>query len=221
MMSEPRLVRFSAVERAVHLSYLVAFLTLAASGITLYLPQLAGYTVAEAGQLSRLVHRAAAVLLVASAALYPLLAPRQFRDSVRRTVLTWSRADLRWLRAAPRYYWTGDPRRLPPQGKFNTGQKLNAVCQGASFVVFVVTGALLWFWGTAVTPAVFRASVILHDLAFVVSFGGFMVHLYLVALHPATRGQIVHMVDGTVSEPFVRHQYPLWHDEISRPPLKR
>lgn len=210
---ETRVVRFSAVERLVHALYLLAFLTLAATGLVLFLPQLGGLTVGEAGQLNRLVHRLAAVALMAAPVVYLLFDWPNARASLRR-VLTWGPADRQWFRAAPRYYWTGDRTGIPPQGKFNTGQKLHALVQLSAFTVFVATGLVMWLWAAGAPPLLFRTSVILHDLAFVASAGFFLLHLYLSTIHPLTRQHIGAIVDGTIPEADARALYPLWHEEL-------
>ena len=63
-------------------------------------------------------------------------------------------------------------------------------------------------------PGMFRVSVILHDLAFVASFGFFLVHLYLSLLHPLTRRDVAAIVDGTIDEASARKLYPLWYEEV-------
>lgn len=210
---EKQVVRFSAAERFLHLLYLAAFLTLAATGLVLYLPQFQGYTLGEAGLLSRLLHRIAAVALMASPLLYVLLDRRNCRDSLRR-ILSWGRADREWFRTGLRYYWTGERTGMPPQGKFNTGQKLHALVQVVAFAVFVATGLVLWVWAAATPPLLFRVSVILHDLAFLVSSGFFLLHVYLALIHPLTRPHVGAMVDGTIPEADARTLYPIWHEEL-------
>lgn len=214
-MKTETVVRFTGPERFTHLLYAASFLLLAATGATLYVPQLATYAAGEAGALTRLVHRLAALAFMAAPVLYLALAPRQFAGSLRR-ILSWGAADLRWLGAGPRYYWTGDRRELPPQDKFNTGQKLHALVQVACFIVFAVTGLLLWVWGPALGLTAFRLSVILHSAAFVVAVGAFLVHVYLVLFHPLTRPHVAAMVDGTIAAEAARELYPRWYDGLRR-----
>jgi len=211
-MNEAKVIRFSAAERFLHLLYFLAFLTLAGTGLVLYLPQLQGYTLAEAGQLSRLIHRLAAVILMAIPILYFLLDRSNFRESLRK-ILSWNRADWAWFRSAPRFYWTGDRTGIPPQDKFNTGQKLHALIQAVCFAVFVATGLILWIWPQGSPPWLFRLSVILHDLAFLISSSGFLLHVYLAVIHPLTRQHAGAMVDGTIPEIDARELYPLWYKE--------
>lgn len=212
-MSELRLVRFSPVERAFHLLYLIAFVTLSVTGAALYFAPLGPYATGDAGALGRLIHRIAAVVLVAGPVLYVLFDGRNFAASVRR-ILHWDREDWTWVRTARRFYWTGDRRGIPPQGKYDTGQKLNALIQIVCFLAFVTTGAMLWFWSAAVSPGVFRAAVIVHDVAFVAAFGFFLLHVYLALFHPYTRQHINSMVDGTIDAASARRLYPRWYEEV-------
>src|SRR5439155_22056575 len=48
----------------------------------------------------------------------------------------WDGLDLQWLRRAPVFFM----RALPPAGRFNAGQKLNAILVGAPSAGFLVTG---------------------------------------------------------------------------------
>lgn len=214
-MSARRIVRFTGVERFVHLLTLVAFVTLAGTGAILFLPQLGPWAAGEGGQLNRVVHRIAAVLLVLSPVLYLVLDARNFGGSVRR-MLTWRRTDLAWFATALKYYWTGNRAGIPPQDKFNSGQKLNALLQTIALVVFTVTGALMWLWPAALSASAFRWSIVLHDVAFVVAMGAFLLHLYLVLFHPLTRQHVNSMVDGTIDEESAAALYPVWYREARR-----
>ncbi len=212
-MSQRGIVRFTGTERVVHLLYLVSFLVLAATGVAFYLPQLGLYAAGEVGLMNRLVHRGAAVVLMACPLLYLLFDPRSFATSIRRS-FAWGAADAGWLRHGLGYYWSGSREGIPPQHKFNTGQKIHAVLQVLCFIAFTATGLIVWIWGPALEPSTFRLNVILHDVAFVVSFGAFLVHLYLVLAHPLTRPHINAMVDGRISEEDARALYPRWYDDV-------
>lgn len=214
-MKQIEVIRFSAAERFLHFLYLIAFLALSGTGLVLFLPQLRGYALGEAGELNRLIHRLAAVALMATPILYLLLDAKGFGASLR-WILRWGKADWRWLRPGLKFYWTGSRTGIPPQGKFNTGQKFHALLQAICFVTFVITGLVMWVWGETIPAPLFSLSVILHDLAFLLSFGGFLLHSYLSAVHPLTRQHIGAMVEGTIPETDAKEMYPLWHQEIER-----
>ncbi|MDP2625806.1 MAG: cytochrome b/b6 domain-containing protein [Candidatus Rokubacteria bacterium] len=212
-MSQRGIVRFSGTERVVHLLYLVCFLTLAGTGVIFYLPQLGIYAGGEVGLLNRLIHRVAAVVLMACPLLYLVFDLRGFATSVGRS-FSWGRADAGWFAHGLAYYWTGSREGIPPQDKFNTGQKLHAVLQVLCFGVFAATGLIVWAWGPGLAPSTFILNLILHDIAFVVSMGGFLIHVYLVLAHPLTRPHINAMVDGRISDEDARELYPLWYARV-------
>ena len=213
---ERRVVRFSAAERGAHLLYIVTFFTLVLTGFSLYLPQLSAFAAGAAGQTTRLIHRLAAVFFMAAPVLYLLFDAGGFWNSLR-TILSWGPEDRAWVRTALKLsgaYWTGDRTGIPPQGRYNTGQKLHGLVQFVAFWIFVVTGLMMWFGVTSLPPWLFQLSVILHDIAILLAVGSFIIHFYLALFHPMTRIHINAMVDGTLSEEDVRTHYSRWYEEI-------
>ncbi len=170
-----------------------------------------------AGEATRLIHRLAAVLFMAAPVLYLILDKKGFMDSLR-NILSWESQDWLWFRTALSFrgaYWTGNRDGIPPQGRYNTGQKLHGLVQFVAFWIFVVTGLLMWFGIMAIPPWLFRLSLILHDIAMLVSVGYFMIHLYLTLFHPMTRIHINAMVDGTLPEEEIQIHYSKWYEELS------
>ncbi len=99
---------------------------------------------------------------------------------------------------------------MPAQGKYNAGQKFNALTQIVSFLLFVVTGLIMWFGKGAVPRDAFLVSVMLHDLSVIATVLLFMLHLYLVAIHPIMRESITAMFDGMVTEEFAKEHHGKW-----------
>lgn len=215
MSTEPTVTRFTGVERLLHLVYLLAFLGSVGTGLVLFLPQLRALAVGPAGEWDRLIHRLAAVVLMATPVAYFWFGRERMRESLR-WILTWTKADREWMGPGLRFYWTGERAGIPAQGKFNTGQKGHAALQGVSFAIFVVTGLLLWSWGWGVPAWLFRVSVILHDVAFLCSVGGFLLHFYLAVIHPHTREHLGAMVHGAIPEEDAKALYTLWYERLRR-----
>ncbi len=213
MRTERAVIRFTGIERLLHLVYLLAFLALTGTGLVLFLPQLHAYAGGWLGELDRLIHRLAAMVLMATPVAYFWLDRERMRESLG-WILAWSKADRQWMGPGLWFYWTGERAGIPAQGKFNTGQKMHAVLQGACFVVFAGTGLLMWFWARGMPAWLFRASVILHDVAFPISFGGFLLHFYLAVIHPHTRQHAAAMVHGAIPEEDAKALYPLWYDRL-------
>lgn len=206
---EVLVVRFTAAERAAHWVHAAAFVVLLATGIILYVPAFRAYTTSAAGEVSRTVHRLGAVAFMLAPVLYLVFSPREFFYSLKEA-FTWGRDDSEWFRNAWSYYTNGVAGTMPAQGKYNSGQKFNALTQIVSFVLFVVTGLIMWFGKGVVPREVFLVSVIVHDLSVIATVLLFMLHLYLVAIHPMMRESITAMFEGTVSEAFAKEHHGKW-----------
>lgn len=205
-------VRFTAAERAAHWIHFVAFTVLLVTGMLIYMPWLHTFVGGAAGEASRLTHRAAAVLFIAAPLVYLIFSPREFFYSLKES-FTWGADDLGWLKNAWGYYTRGKLGTMPPQGKYNSGQKLNALTQIISFGLFLITGLVMWFGKGSVPPNIFLASVILHDLSVIATVLLFILHLYLVALHPMMRESITAMFEGTVTRAFAEEHHGKWLSE--------
>ncbi len=68
----------------------------------------------------------------------------------------------------------------------------------------------MWFGKGAVPPTAFVWSVILHDLSVIATVAWFMLHVYLVAVHPIHRESITSMFEGTVTEEYTREHHGKW-----------
>ncbi|MFQ5885861.1 MAG: 4Fe-4S dicluster domain-containing protein, partial [Anaerolineae bacterium] len=158
---EKPILFFTTTQRFVHWLHTVAFLLLLVTGMVLYVPQLHPFAVGSPGQASRLLHRIGAILLAAVPVIYIIFDPRRFAQSMKE-IFTWSGEDVGWLRAAPGYYFFGDEEAMPPQKKFNTGQKLFYLTVAIAMLVFGVTGFIMWFGKGVVPVSLFQWSVFLH-----------------------------------------------------------
>lgn len=197
-----RVVRFARAERWLHWSNAVLFLVLLATGMTLYVPAL-----------SRIVARRVLVkdLHVWSGLLLPiplvLAYAGRWRDSVRRDVrrfARWSVDDRRWLLSLGR-------RGRDRMGKFNAGQKLNAIFVAASIPVMLATGAIMrWFdpfplaWRTGAT--------FVHDWFALALLAVIVGHIGKGLADPVA---LRAMRSGTVPLAHVEKRHPRWRSELA------
>lgn len=208
--------RFTAAERVAHWVHFIAFTALLVTGMFLYVPAFQPFAVGAAGEASRLVHRVAAVVFIGVPLIGLVFSPREFFYSLRES-FTWTAGDWGWLKNAWNYYTYGRAGTMPPQGKFNAGQKFNMLTLIVTFVLFTVTGLVMWFGKGVVPPGVFLWSVVIHDLSAIATVLMFMLHVYLAAVHPLMRESITAMFDGTVTEEFAREHHGKWLAErVSR-----
>ena len=92
---------------------------------------------------------------------------------------------------------------VPPVGKFNIGQKINAILVILYAVAFAGSGALMWAYKTMLFPWYFHAAVFFMTIF---SLGG---HLYLSFLHPSTRPGLIGIFNGMVPRSYIIHHHSL------------
>jgi formate dehydrogenase subunit gamma len=177
--------RFSRTERTLHWVNAAGFLLLLATRLVLYLPRLS--ILVGRRPLIKDMHFWGGVGWISALALVALLGDR--------------RGLLRTAR---------DLERLTP-GRFNVGQKLNALLTAAFAVLFLASGLLLWL-GERDTRFRFVSTVLLHDGLLYASLVLLAGHLYLAVIHSATRHSLRGMTTGKVSESWARRHYPHWSE---------
>ncbi len=192
--------RFDRLERAVHWSNATLFLVLVATGASLKVEFLST-TVANRA-LVKNIHVYAGLLLPVPL-LFGIIAPagRQLRRDLAR-FNRWTRDDRRWW--SPR---THDDAQL---GKFNPGQKLNAVFTGAAIIVMLMTG-LIMRWPDPFSDSWRTGATFVHDstwLALMIVITG---HIVIAVRDPDSMRS---MVRGWVPESWARRERPLWWAEI-------
>ena len=190
--------RFSPVERLLHWVNALGFFFLLATGLILYLPRLS--VLVSRRQFIQSIHFWGGVVWLAALAAVFLLGARRLLKTARE-IETFDRDDLRWLGG-----------RKAPQGRFNAGQKLNAVITAAFAVLFGVSGLLLWF-GEQDTRFRFASTVILHDGLMYVSLVLLVGHLYLSLINPATRHSLRGMTLGDVRVEWATKHHSKWEPE--------
>jgi len=208
--------RYDGMERFLHWAHTGAFIPLVLTGMVLFMPVLAPLAQGEAGQFVRLLHRILAVFFAAVPIAYALFRPRRLLVTLRD--LRFSSYDIGWLKGAIPYYLLGQHIDMPPQGRFNTGEKINVVVLVAGTVIFCITGFVMWFGKGLVTPEFFQAMVIVHDLTMIVTVMMFIIHFYLAVAHPLMWQGLVSMRFGVVSESYAREHHTAWYygDERAR-----
>jgi formate dehydrogenase subunit gamma len=197
----PRYVaRFTLTERLLHWIHACAFFVLLGSGLALYLPALA--TAVGRRPLIKDIHFWTGVSWAGAILLVVALGNRRALIASAREIDLFDRDDGRFL--------TG--RTGAPQGRFNAGQKVNAILTAAFAVLFFVSGLLLWY-GERDTRFRLGGTVFLHDALMYVSIVIVLGHLYLALIHPPTRHSLRGMTRGSVREDWARAHHPKWAAE--------
>jgi formate dehydrogenase subunit gamma len=184
----------------VHWIHAAAFLALLVTGLALYVPAL-GELVGRR-PLVKDVHLLVAVGWAVALAAVILLGDRAGLRRTVRDLDAFDADDRRWLRTGGR----------APQGRFNAGQKLNAVLTAAFALLFAVSGTLLWL-GERNTAFRLDGTLVLHDVLTLVSLVLLLGHLYLAVIHPSTRHALRGITTGEVRADWAATHHATWAAE--------
>jgi len=202
------LARFDATERVVHWVTAALVLTLIATGAALYAGPIS--TLVGRRDLVKTVHVLAGLALPVPLVL-ALVLPRRGR-ALRRDLARIDRFDAedrRWLRR--RTHAAARP------GKFNAGQKLNAVFLGAAGVVLLATGVMLR-WPDAWSNDLRTGATFVHDW-FAIGVGLAVAgHVVFALRDPIALGA---MLRGRVPARWARRTHPRWYEEVTGAPAER
>jgi formate dehydrogenase subunit gamma len=203
-------LRFTRAERTLHWVFAFLFAVLLLSGLGLYLGP-GQNPFLDRRELMRTIHLDAAVATVGLFLLVASGSPGTL-GRLRRDVEWFDRDDARWLLLVwvPAFIRR---RPLPPQGRFNAGQKLNSVLTAAATVGFIVTGCLMYGGGHLPT-SLSEAADTWHLLLMAAMIPLVTGHLVIALLLPSTRGAMRGILTGRVRLDFARRRHARWAETL-------
>jgi len=122
--------------------------------------------------------------------------------------------DKPWTRNMKAYVQNQDEA-MPPQGRFNAGQKQFWVAMFFSTFILLITGIVMWFperiprdlhWVLPIT-------VFLHSVTALVTIAAFIIHVYMSVW--MTPGSVKAMMEGNVSTAWAKTHHRLWYERIT------
>ena len=211
---ERRILKFTALERLVHWGVAISFLILLLTGLVIlkygwfsWLAPLFGGAVT-----GRTVHRAAAV---AFTIFLGIAATFGYQKWTARVFLL-DGDDRRFLRRLLPYFLSlesGD--HMPPAGMYNGGQKMWSISLVAGGTLIILNGLVMWF-GEAFPRWFVQWMFPIHDLLSLCLGSLALGHIYQATLHFETGSSRSAMLDGTLSEEYVRSHHVRWYEELNR-----
>ncbi len=204
--------KYSKPTRVLHWIHAGAFCLLFLTGLALFIPQL-GFLAQDS--VTRVIHRIGAVIFIIAPLIY---IPMNWQATKRgiKEAFSWGASDIGWLKAAPRYYFLGDEKDMPPQGHMNTGQKMWWLIVLVSGVIFVITGLIMWFAKTSAPAAALQWMVFIHDIAFILAGTMLLLHIYLGVFHPLMASAWDTMVKGKMPAEYAKKHHAKWYEEIAK-----
>jgi formate dehydrogenase subunit gamma len=122
--------------------------------------------------------------------------------------------DERWSKNLRAYAENRDEL-MPPQGRFNAGQKQFWWVMLYCTIILLITGIIMWIpekmprelhWVLPIT-------VFIHSATALVTIAAFIIHVYMSVW--VTPGSMKAMVDGHVSTTWARTHHRLWFEKIT------
>jgi formate dehydrogenase subunit gamma len=194
-----RLLRFDRTERVVHWVNATGFIILILTGASL---KLAGLSTIVANRHTVKEIHVWTGLLLPIPLLLALALPvgRMLRADFKR-FNRWSADDRRW--------WRRRGRSRVQLGKFNPGQKLNAVFIGAALVVQLMTGAVM-YWFKPFPDSWRTGATFVHDSTWLVLIVVIIGHIIFALRDPDS---LRSMLKGWVPQSWARRERPVWWAE--------
>jgi len=124
-------------------------------------------------------------------------------------------ADRRWSHAMEHYIKNEDDQ-LPPEGRFNYGQKLFFWLMFYGVILLLISGLGLWFVESI--PWSMRwlryLAVAVHVAAALATIGGFIIHVYMGTA--MVRGGFTSIIRGEVSTAWAKAHHRLWYEQATK-----
>lgn len=201
-MNEPRVQRYTFRERIMHWLAAAVYTYCLATGLAFYTPHLFWLAIVlGGGPTSRFWHPIVGLAFFAAAI---------WMHAVWRRDMKFTETDRRWLDRT-RLYATNQDESLPPQERFNGGQKLFYWLMYYGAILLLLSGVFLWFPEYVPFPLAWvrQVVVLVHEIAALLTIGGFIVHLYMGLL--LVPGSLTAMTEGTVSRAWAKAHHRLWY----------
>ena len=216
-MEEKRVLRYTMKERLVHWLAGLSYIYLLFNGLALWTPTMWWMAaVLGGGPLARVTHPWVGLVFVATVF---------YMFKIWRQDMKVTQADRQWAKTLGAYVRNEGESLSPteaersfaqwaPVDRFNLGQKYFFGAMFWAGIVLLLTGMVLWW--TEYIPWSLRflryVSVILHPIAFLVTFGAFVIHVYMGTA--VVRGGFTSVIRGEVTESWARHHHRLWLDRV-------
>ncbi len=190
--------RYTFTERFCHWFTSFAYVYCLATGLAFYSPYLFWLAVMlGGGPTSRFWHPWLGLVFVVA----QLWMHHLWKDEVHMTAV-----DKEWLDKAE-YYVKNEDEKVPPQYKFNAGQKLYYWAMFYGAFLLLISGLFMWF-PESVPRAVRPYMIFVHEGAALITIGAFIIHVYMSVF--TVPGSVDAMVHGYVSRAWAWTHHRLW-----------
>jgi formate dehydrogenase subunit gamma len=206
MGTEGEIERYTFRERVMHWITGLTYLYCLATGLAFYTPHLFWLaTVLGGGPTSRFWHPIVGIVF---------LMGTMWMNSLWHRDMEITETDKVWMDRIENYI-TNHDNLVPPQDRFNAGQKLFYWLMLYGALLLLLSGFFLWLPEYIPRQAAWirGTMVLVHEIAALATIGGFLIHVYMgVFLEP---GSMRAITTGYVSRAWARTLHRLWYQRIT------
>lgn len=214
IFKDGKVYRFNLAERLAHWNHAITFIILLITGSALVVRGVAGVANKETLMLMGQFHRWAAIPFTLVTIPLLLLGARKLAGDWVRSSFHFDKDDRTFLARFYRDFF-GMEADLPPQGKFNAGEKINSILQILGWPLMVITGWMLVFKESLPNPLMVWVLPIHSFSAFLLG-AAVIGHIYLATFHPSSRPGLSGMFSGWVPAWWAKGHYRKWFDDLEQ-----
>jgi len=200
--------RFTPTERWLHNVVMITFIALLMTGMGMLVYNLQGDQGASR-QLIVSIHKYISLVFLSAPVFLALMGTRRIWKENIRLLTTWGKKDIEWLMKKPLTSIFSNME-LPPDDKFNPGQKIWATIAVGGSSLLAVTGVIMWVTGSPILALIVHTLVAV-GLAFALSG-----HIFMAVANKDTRPGLTSIIDGDVDAHWAAHHHPLWMERETR-----
>lgn len=201
--------------RVMHGVHALSFLVLLITGIGFYFHIAVIDNIFGGAATASVVHRTAAVIFTVVPLFYILTNWDSFARFVD-TISTFGRDEWQWLKVSGGYlpFIKGE---VPPQDKYNAGQKILGLLIIFGCFLFIVTGYPMWFLRHTMSPVLMNICYTVHAWDALILGLAVLGHFFLAAIYPPSRVEFSSMMtNGLVDAEYTAHHNGKWYKKLSR-----
>jgi formate dehydrogenase gamma subunit len=187
---------------------MITFIALLMTGMGLLAYNLQG----DQGASRRLIvsiHKYISLVFLIAPVVFVVMGSRRIWKENIHLLTTWGWKDIEWLMKKPLKV-IFNHLELPPDDKFNPGQKIWATLAVTGSSLLAGTGVIMWVTGSPILALIVHTLVAL-GLAFALSG-----HIFMAIGNKDTRPSITSIIDGDVDAQWATHHHPLWMEREAR-----
>lgn len=211
-----KVLKHSEQTRTMHWVHLICFIILGLTGIAFYF-DIAGIVNLFGGEASASdVHHWTGVIFTLGPLVYVLFNFERFSKFID-TITTFTKDDFGWLKTMGGYIPFIKAEHIPPQDKYNAGQKMLGLLVIAGCILMIVTGFPMWLLKHSMPAVLVWLTWKIHFWTAVILILAVLGHFFLAAIHPKSRVEFASMmIDGYVDAEYTSHHNAKWFAELKK-----